>query len=148
MASKPSAKSCYQSHFGGGYVTVAQFLAEGMCARMARKQGKDLPDRFWNLPAWKRIWLNQQRLADALLKLYDARAIIAALKRVKWVCSLGNTMTLDPLLREEQDRLDRQKQAVAGQPTSQPTPQIIDQPLTRTPYPAKAPSLLSKLDDA
>ena len=122
MAEKQSEASPFQSRFGGGWVSAAQYLAETMCARMAKKRNQDLPPFFWNQVAWKRTFLIQIRHANALLKLYDRKAIFAALRRARWVMSLTNKMTLDPLFQEEQDKLDAQAAAQKASPPPAPTP--------------------------
>lgn len=110
MAANQSEASPYKSFFGGGFVSSGQYLAEVMCARMAKKQGKELPQHFWNLDAWKRTFLYQLRLANGLLKLYEPLALIAGLKRAKFVFSLNAKMVLDPLFKEEQEKLNRQRE--------------------------------------
>jgi hypothetical protein len=123
MADKMSDKCCYPSRYGGGWITAAQYLAENMCARMARKDSKDLPPLFWNTGAWKRTFLMQLRHANGLLKLYEVAVIVAALKRAKRVYSLGAKMILDPLFQEEQEKWDLQKQArEAAPPPPPPSP--------------------------
>lgn len=145
---EPSPDRPYKSWYGGGYVTAAVFLAEGMCARLAKMKKQDLPDRFWNLAAWKRTYLQQIRFASALLQHYDVKVILAALKRSKKTFSLGNKMVLDPLLEDEQQRFERQKVADAerqqeGPP--QPMPVTGEVPSKPREVYNDTPSPLSKL---
>ena len=116
MADKPSEASPYKSRFAEGlWISCEQYIAETLTARLARKQGKELPPRFWNMPAWKRTFLNQVRLAAAILKIYDRKAVFAALRREKNVFSLNNKW-LDPILQEEQEKLDRQAEQREAKP--------------------------------
>ena len=113
---QPSEIRPYRSRYGGGFLTAQQFLAEGMCARLARNKKFDLPDRFWNLPTWKRTFLAQLRFANGLVKLYDPKAIVAALKRCPGAYSLG-AKWLDPYFQEEQLRLNRKAATPPPEPT-------------------------------
>jgi hypothetical protein len=101
MANKQTEKSRYPSRYSpGGFVTEAQYIIELVCERLAQKQKKDLPVRFWNLPEWKLIFAGQLRATHALLKKYSAKAIINIIKekkidniRTKWV---------EPMIAQEQ----------------------------------------------
>lgn len=125
MAEKQSAACPFKSNFGGGWVTPAQYLAESMCFRIARKDKRTLPLRFWKTEAWERPFLLQLRHANGLLKLYSAEAIIRALRTPegKKVYSLG-AQWLDPVIRVEQEKVDRQaaaREEEARKPTPAPT---------------------------
>lgn len=93
-----------------------------MIARQAKRNGKDLPPLFWNQTAWKRAYLLQILKANALLKIFSQKAIFAALRRARFVLSLNNKMVLDPILLEEQEKLDAQAAAAAATPPSPPPP--------------------------
>lgn len=102
---EPGKKTQRLSRFGGGWISDGQYLAEGMCVRVALSKGKTLPLRFWEHADWKNFFLMQLRFANALLKEFAAEAIINALRspegktafslRAKW---------LRPLLEREQAR--------------------------------------------
>lgn len=96
----------WQSRFAGGFISNAQYLAECMCDRMARKDGRELPCKFWNLDLWKRKFLLQVRAANSLLKVYDCSAIIKALKtnEGKRIYSLG-AQWLVPIVKTEQEKI-------------------------------------------
>lgn len=115
MAANRSDKACFQSRFGGGWLTSSQYLAEGMCDRMARKEKTSLPAQFWvTSDLWKRHFLTQIRFANALLKLYGIEAILKGLRhpKGKTVYSLG-ARWLDPLIKEEQRKIDQQARKLA-----------------------------------
>lgn len=93
MAENQTIESRYESKYGGGFVTPAQYIAEMVCERMAKKDKKDLPYKFWNDDSWKMTFKSQLLAVLGLLKIgYSPIVIIAALKtcpnlyslRVKW----------------------------------------------------------------
>lgn len=102
------SESCpYTSLYGGGYISASQYLAESMVARRARYNNITLPNKFWNIERWKRVFLLEVRHASRLLTLYSVEAIIKALrtKEGKRVYSFG-AKWLDPLIAEEQRLID------------------------------------------
>ncbi len=100
----------YESRYGGGQITAAQFLAEIMCERKAAIDKNDLPVKFWNNPKWKKFFCLQVIYANSLLKLYSDKAILSVLKdpRTKKIYSL-RLEWLDPLFKEAQAKLDAQE---------------------------------------
>lgn len=81
MAKQRSDKSPYPSRYSpSGWVTPAQYILELVCEKRALKDKKELPIQFWNLPEWASLFKSQLRKCHALLKQYDEKAIIAALK--------------------------------------------------------------------
>jgi hypothetical protein len=88
----------------------AQLLTEFVCQRMALIKGKVLPDKFWNYSDWKKTYQLQIIQANALLKLYDYKAIMLALKswRGKKTYSLRSPYLLE-IIKEEQQKIDRVK---------------------------------------
>lgn len=110
MADQRTEKSPYQSRFGGGWIAPAQYLAESMCDRKARSQGKVLPLKFWEQDTWKREFLLQVRHVSGLLRLYSPDAIMRALRKpsAKRVYSFA-AKWLDPLFQAEQKIIDTQK---------------------------------------
>src|SRR5687768_11913796 len=107
MAKNRSENSKFESNYGGGHITAAQYLAELMCERIAKKNKKELGPRFWNTSLWKRTFCSQVLAANHLLKLYNSKAIVAALKEVPWAYSLRAEF-LDPVIKDKQERMDRQ----------------------------------------
>jgi hypothetical protein len=81
MANKRSEKSPFQSSYGGGWVSPAQYVTERLLVKVAAKDGTDLPSKFWNLPEWSKKFRTQIQAARSLFRIgYSAEAIIAALK--------------------------------------------------------------------
>ena len=117
MATQQTEKSPYKSFYGGGWVSAQQLLAEIICSRQARSRGKDLPDKFWSLPEWERVYLIQIRFALGLLKLYNAETILKVLRGPdgKNAYTL-NAKWLDGPFKAEQARLDKQKQVQTSRP--------------------------------
>lgn len=132
MNHKRGERTRYESRFGGGWLSAGQYLAENMCDRMARKSGETLSYRFWDLPGWKRVFLNQLRLANSLLKTYSATAIIRSLRtpRGKTVYSFGAKF-LAGLVEAEQRKFERRCDEVTLSPviaTLPPRPIFTEKP--------------------
>lgn len=101
----------YPSRYSNGKkVTAAQYIAELMCEKQAQKEKKELPQKFWEHAAWKKPYKNQLYAAYGLLKIYDEKAIIKALKSKEayGVYSL-RAPSIDRLIKQEQEELKRQK---------------------------------------
>ncbi len=150
MADTQSDKCPWESRFGGGFISNAQYLAETMCDRMARKEGRELQFHFWNLDLWKRKFLLQVRAANSLLKVYDCFAIIRALKTTegKRIYSLG-AKWLVPIVKLKQEEIRLQKIA---QEEFKPEPKEVEPVETkieppRPSFPAKKRNTLSMLKD-
>jgi hypothetical protein len=106
MATNESNESRYQSAYGGNWVTPAQRIAEIMCERLAKQKKIDLPVKFWNLPAWKRTFMQQILAANSLLKVYKPKSILTALKREPKAYSL-RAAWLIAVIKEEEDKQER-----------------------------------------
>jgi hypothetical protein len=63
----------------GKEVTSAQYLAELICERLAKKNKKDLHYRFWLSPEWEKEYKGQIAAANKLLAKFDIKHIISAL---------------------------------------------------------------------
>lgn len=90
MPSKPTEKCPYKSRFSPNkYVSLSQIGAEIMCERMARKEYKELPLKFWEIKKWRNILVWQAKLCSELRKKYRDDAIFSALmdKRSKYTYS-------------------------------------------------------------
>jgi hypothetical protein len=145
LANKRSDKSPFESRFGGGWLSPGQYLAENMCARFATCQKTTLGVKFWRDKAWASRFRQQVDHANKLLKQFDIKAIIRALRTFhgQRVYSLGNPH-LVPLIKAEQAKLvatpsDTDSQQAPPSPeatTQQPRPSFV---------PTTAP--LSKLRD-
>jgi hypothetical protein len=101
MAKKRSEKSNFQSNYGGGNISPAQYITEQICAKIAKKKGSELPPKFWVLPAWEKYFRQQIPAANKLLKKYPYQVIVVALrdKRMWWLESLRAKQFL-PILDE------------------------------------------------
>ena len=110
MAKKKTEKHPYLSSYGGDYVRADQWVTEKLCALIAKKQGAELPDKFWSLPKWSSIFRRQVQMASSLLLMYDADAISSALrdKRLYNVRSFGAFAYsgFSKVLDEHQARID------------------------------------------
>jgi hypothetical protein len=128
MAKEKSQKNPYLSSYGGGYIRADQWVTEKLCALIAKKQGSELPDKFWNLPNWKSIFRRQVQMASSLLIIYDADAISYALrdKRLYNVRSFGafSYSGFSKILDEHQQRIDSNAKQAEFELESRDTKQI------------------------
>lgn len=85
------SKQIYPSKYTDRKVTDSQYLTDEIMERIAKKEKKVLTYRYWNDPAWKKIFLRQLAEANALLKEVDCVAIMTFLRSVKGrnIYSLG-----------------------------------------------------------
>lgn len=95
-------------------ITAAQYITEFICENKARKDGKDLPLHFWQIPVWAKFFKLQILGANGLLKIYDAEAIVLALKtpQGRSIFSL-RAPWLDQIIKEQQAILDARKVKLA-----------------------------------
>lgn len=92
MAKQRSKKSTYPSRYGGGHVTIAQYITEFLCENIAKSKGKELPPQFWEQDEWAKLFKLQIVLLNRqIIKKYHPRAIVKALKdfRCRGVNSFG-----------------------------------------------------------
>lgn len=110
MPERRSDKSKYESRYGGGWISISQWLAEYICERQAIRTGGSLTVRFWKLPVWEVEFIKQIALANRLLKKYEPAAISRALQsqQGKTVMSLGAPW-LEQAVKQEQAKIDRQR---------------------------------------
>jgi hypothetical protein len=141
MAKNRSEVSKFQSKFGAGYITAAQYLAELICEHKSKRDRTPLPYRFWSRPPWKQFFLNQVLAAHALLKQYDADIVIQAVNdpRCYNVFSLRAKWKLEPVLKEKKRIKDSKDKHIKLQ-TKTPTTQQPRKPLGKK-------SLFSKLKE-
>ena len=70
----------YPSKYSNGKtVSAAQYIAEFICERLAKRQKKDLHYRFWLSKEWEKEYKGQIAAAYKWLKKYDSKVIINAL---------------------------------------------------------------------
>lgn len=111
MAKERTEKSKYKSRYSpNGWVTAAQYIIELVCERKAQNEERDLPVKFWNLSEWEAYFKKQLRRCHALLKKYDEKAIIRALKdqRASRIYSL-HAPWLEPVIIDHQKTVDIEK---------------------------------------
>lgn len=132
----------YKSKYGDSdkNISAAQYLAEVMCERQAKKNRQQLGAKFWNSVQWKKEYKKQLFLARQLLNTYSDSAIFAALntKSGKYIYSLGFKDRLDNLIKIEQAKIDESNKHY--EPVAVPKVETFLQ----TP---KKKSKLSKLDE-
>lgn len=112
MAKQRSKKSTYPSRYGGGHVTIAQYITEYLCENIARSRGKELPQNFWENEDWAKFFKTQIVLLNRqILPYFHPRAIVKSLKdfRCKRVNSFGGFLKVKPWLEtlREMDKLCR-----------------------------------------
>ena len=124
----------FKSKYTDKQITPAQFLAEKICERLARKDKIALSDQFWNQARWRRTFLYQVQIANGLLKIYSWQAVLRALNKNPGIYSL-NAKFLDPLIKTEEESLQREERArqehkqeeiKTADPTSKPRPSFTE----------------------
>lgn len=133
LAKTQTEKCKYPSRYSPDeWVTAAQYIIELVCEKIAKKHGKDLPAKFWNLPEWETIFKSQLKQCHGLLRNYDERAVIRALNsKGAWSLYSLRAPYLIPMIQAEQRKLDAEKKK---QPTTIQLPSSDDTmlPVTRT----------------
>jgi len=112
MAKEQTEKSRYPSRYGGSdnFVTGTQYIIELICEKKARLDNRILPLKFWNHPDWANFYKRWLRQVYKLLKEFDERAIIAALKSKESGCRWSlHTEFMIGLIRKEQEKLNNEK---------------------------------------
>ena len=96
----------YTSKYTDKQITASQFLAEAICEKIARKEKRDLFNKFWNNSYWAKEFKKQVILASRLLKTYSVKSILYALnhRRSYKVYSLGAKYILEPLMKEQEKK--------------------------------------------
>lgn len=142
MAENRSEKSCYESRFGGGWISSAQFLSENMCNRKSRATGSgDLPPKFWEDSYWVKQFLLQVKHANELLGKFEMSDILCALRHpdAKKVYSFGLKSVLEPLIKRAQKlRLSQETQVATKSNQSEPTPSVDTTQKPRVPFGTKS----------
>jgi hypothetical protein len=85
----------------------AKLLADFVCQRRAKKEGKILGPNYWNSVLWKKRYQEQVVAAHSLLKVYSYSSIISALKHkdISWVYSLRSKQII-PYIKDEINRIE------------------------------------------
>jgi len=106
----------YPSKYSNGkLVSAAQFITEIICENKAVRDKKDLHYRFWTNKNWAAFYRSQIATAHKLLKQFEAKAIIKALKNIKAskIYSLRAPHLL-PMIEQEQALLEQTKDLSAN----------------------------------
>ena len=131
-------KKAYNSRYSDKPITAAQYAAELVCENIAETKKQTLTVKFWNLPAWQKVFVRQVQLASALIQLYGEYSVIQLLRTNRRVVSLAYKK-LDCMLQEIENKktlLDKNKKIVKKIKTEElPRPGILKK------------NLYSKLDD-
>lgn len=134
MGKEYTEKSRFKSNYTDKYIPDAQYLAEMICERLAAKEKTTLPQQFWNIDKWKKVFLAQLSHANKLLKEYDVFSISAALKdyRCKWLHSLGLKSVLVPVVKEYAARQTKEKKDIKEEiPLSNVDPAVRREPVKK-----------------
>lgn len=88
-------------------VSAAQYITELICENKAKKDKLDLHYRFWTNKNWEIYYKNQIASAHKLLKKYDSKSIIRALrsKPAEKIYSL-RAPHLIAIIEKEQEKLE------------------------------------------
>jgi len=106
MSLESTDKSKYESRYGGGFISANQFIAEKMCENLAYSRKTNLPFKFWNLPAWKKDYMNQILAANTVLKVWQPQVILAVIREQKNIYSLRASWIHD-LFKKKQLELEK-----------------------------------------
>lgn len=93
----------YKSNCSDLYIDAANYITELICIKNSEKNNwGQLPEKFWNHPKYKNLYIREISQARNLLKEYDERAIIAAIKSydARYILSLRNK-NLIPIIRKQ-----------------------------------------------
>jgi hypothetical protein len=81
MPSKQQSEKCpFQSKFSENFVSSAQYITEIFCEHIARQKHSDLPNHFWKLNEWEKLYKNQITEVYKLLKHYSVHSILSAIR--------------------------------------------------------------------
>lgn len=122
MAKQQTEKSRYPSIYGGAdcFVTGAQYIIELIAQKYGKLKKIDLPLKFWKEEKWASFYKRWLRQTHKILKDYDERAVIRALKSkesgLRW--SLHTPFLLD-LIKREQEKLNNEQKPIKNEELTQ-----------------------------
>lgn len=127
--------------------TAAQTIAKIMVKREIIKSKQGTPPDFWNHEPWKKKFRLQIIAAHSLLKLYDAEAILNALKRKEcsWQYSL-RVKNMNDIFKEEQAKIDKQKKQIEEYAKQEKIDKVIEPTQFTKPVSFGQKSKLNRLD--
>jgi len=70
----------YQSKYTDKLVSASQILVEKLMEKIAKKDKKTLPIKFWELPQYTKVFVRHIVGANKLLKKYPVEVILKALE--------------------------------------------------------------------
>lgn len=112
MATIRTEKSRYPSRYSpDGWVTAAQYIVEYTCEKKAKREKKELPTKFWNLPEWQKFYKSQIHTANQLVKKWGEAVVIAAVKNkeASWMYSLRAPGFEQILLIEKKNKIVKEQ---------------------------------------
>ena len=117
MSKERTDKSKYKSPSTDEYCTAAQWVAEVITTRVAKKEKVgSLPYKFWNEGKWNKTYKWQVVCANRLIKQFGERTVIRFVRDNKYVISLGAKFVkrklelLKPIIDAE---IEREKEAIS-----------------------------------
>lgn len=127
------------------WVSAAQYLAEVMVERQARKQGKELPIKFWDVKPWKGLFRHQLTLANALLKDFSPAAVSRALRSREGRAAFSlKAPWLRAIIERSEKEVIREKEAIVP-PLPLPESSVDSEIISRPTFVSR-PSLLTTLE--
>lgn len=85
------SKKIYPSKYTDSKVTDSQYICDEIMERIAKKDSKTLPYKYWNAPQWNKVFRRQIAAANALLSEAECLTIMNFLRSSKGknIYSLG-----------------------------------------------------------
>jgi hypothetical protein len=97
----PTNNSKFPSRYSPNvFVTAAQYICEFVCENAARKQKKDLPIKFWEIPYWGKYFRAEIKTINDLLTTYPEYLIIRVLRENPKIISLRPPWVKDIIEQE------------------------------------------------
>lgn len=88
MSISKTEKCKYKSPSTDEYCTAQQYVVELVMTREAKKNGKSLPIKFWNLDEYKKKYKLTLFRANTLVKAYSEDGLVRAICKNSWLYSL------------------------------------------------------------
>ncbi len=109
------AKNQYHSDFTDRLLSPAQYITELVCRKKANLDNVELVYKFWNTDKWKKYYKYQIIVANRLLGLFSAKAIILALnsKEAYRIYSLSAAY-LKVLIKNKEEQLKTNKMVLVA----------------------------------
>ena len=70
----------YISERGAGEITAQQYIMEQFLILLAQQEHSALPDNFWKLDKYKKLWKRHVRSINNIIKEYGEVPVVRALK--------------------------------------------------------------------